>query len=66
MTGRQGLFKGHFKYGKRCGHGTFRTPQGDEFSGEWQDGGKFFENTGAASAAVSRSMRAFAIFIFWC
>eukprot|EP00960_Hanusia_phi_P073574 768042-Hanusia_phi.AAC.5 len=46
MTSRRGLYIGSFVSGKRSGRGTFTTVEGDEYGGEWGDGGRFFDNTG--------------------
>ena len=55
MTSAQGVFRGMYKLGKRSGKGVFRTPQGDEYNGEWAEAGRFFDNTGRPWCILGRS-----------
>lgn len=35
-------YEGKIKNGKRCGNGTYKFPNGDEFRGEWKNDEKIY------------------------
>lgn len=46
LTSPAGMYIGSFRWGKKEGKGILTTSDGDEYSGEWGDFGRFLDATG--------------------